>query len=131
MPRRAATLLPRAGRAQDGSRLSAFARWLTPPPLLACRAPGAAAREPSRSVSMIRCAVFARGAARLALAVVLAALVACPRPSRAQDAPDGNWTFRRPVAVANAGATELTDYAVRIALDASFDFAHARSDGAD
>lgn len=40
------------------------------------------------------------------------------------------WDFRVPVTLSNAGGT-LTDYQVRIALDASFPWSHVLSDGSD
>ena len=41
------------------------------------------------------------------------------------------WNYRRLVTITNPGATELTDYQVRINLNNTFDFADANSDGSD
>lgn len=41
-----------------------------------------------------------------------------------------DWHYRRPVTVTNT-TTSLTNYQVLVSLDSSFDFGHARTDGAD
>lgn len=40
------------------------------------------------------------------------------------------WSYRRTVTIANSGST-LTDYQIRVALDGSFTWNHAKSDGSD
>jgi hypothetical protein len=54
-----------------------------------------------------------------------------PELSPAQSWMDPAWGFRRPVAIANTSGITLTDYQVRVTLDAAFDFAKARADGSD
>jgi len=44
---------------------------------------------------------------------------------------DPNWAYRRAFNVANPGGTILTNYCVKVTLDNSFDFVHARNDGGD
>ena len=41
------------------------------------------------------------------------------------------WAYRRLVTITNPGATVLTDYQVKIALDNTFEFANANGDGSD
>ncbi len=65
-------------------------------------------------------------------ACVLAALLAClPAVATAQGWLSDEWPYRRPVTIADPGGTALTDFQVLVTLPASFDFSHARSDGAD
>ena len=44
---------------------------------------------------------------------------------------DPDWSFRRPVLVSCPCGHQVSDFQVRITLDSSFDFAHAKSDGSD
>jgi len=72
------------------------------------------------------------GAALAALTAMLATLgLLLPPPAGAQGWFDADWLYRRAVAVANPAATPLSDYQLRITLDASFDYSHANGDGSD
>src|SRR5690242_12447464 len=51
--------------------------------------------------------------------------------ARAQSWLDPAWAHRRSVTVNNATVAPLTNYPVRIDLDASFDFDHAQPNGED
>ena len=42
--------------------------------------------------------------------------------SYAQSWFDANWSYRCPITISNPGASTLTDYQVKIALNSSFDF---------
>ena len=44
---------------------------------------------------------------------------------------DPAWGYRAPVSVSNTGGTALANYQVHVALDSSFHFGHAKSDGSD
>jgi hypothetical protein len=48
-----------------------------------------------------------------------------------EDWLDPAWQYRKPVSVTNPGGIVLSDFQVRVALDNSFDFANAKTDGGD
>ena len=44
---------------------------------------------------------------------------------------DASWQYRRLINISNPGGSSLTDYQVKVALDGTFDFNKAKSDGSD
>ena len=65
------------------------------------------------------------------LLFIIGIIASAVTPLNAQPWIGDTWAYRRLVTITNPGATVLTDYQVKIALDNTFEFANANGDGSD
>ncbi len=65
------------------------------------------------------------------ISCLVALLFGLSRPAQAQTWMNSAWPYRSAVSITNPNGTILTNFQVKVTLDASFDFTHAQSDGAD